>query len=98
MLVNCLPPSVLSCHCTVGIGDPSAVAENVAALPVGTVSSTCCLVTTGALAFWTVSVAASEVAGPPTVLVNTARYWLWFIDAVVFRVKVALVALGKGAN
>ena len=28
MLVNVLPPLVLTCHCTLGVGVPLAVAEN----------------------------------------------------------------------
>ena len=37
MLLNVDPPSVLTCHCTVGVGLPLAAAVNVAVPPTGTV-------------------------------------------------------------
>jgi len=33
MLVNVVPPLVLTCHCTVGVGLPDAAAVNVAVVP-----------------------------------------------------------------
>jgi hypothetical protein len=36
-LLNATPPSVLTCHCTVGVGEPVAVAVKVAVWPAVTV-------------------------------------------------------------
>src|SRR5467141_1901144 len=36
-MLKVTPPSVLSCHCTVGVGDPVAAAVNVAVWPAVTV-------------------------------------------------------------
>jgi hypothetical protein len=36
-LVNVVPPSVLTCHCTVGVGEPVAAAVKVAVCPAVTV-------------------------------------------------------------
>jgi hypothetical protein len=36
-LLNVTPPSVLTCHCTVGVGDPVAAAAKVAVWPAVTV-------------------------------------------------------------
>src|SRR2546427_8777 len=36
-LLNVTPPSVLTCHCTVGVGEPVAAAVNVAVWPAVTV-------------------------------------------------------------
>ena len=32
-LLNVLPPSVLTCHCTVGVGNPDPAATSVTGLP-----------------------------------------------------------------
>ena len=67
------PPSVLTCHFTVGVGLPEAAAVNDAVTPSATVASDGCVVTDGGAS--TVSVAAADVA-VPYVLVKTARYCL----------------------
>src|SRR5258707_4544365 len=36
--LNVTPPSVLTCHCTVGVGEPVAAAVKVAVSPAGSVS------------------------------------------------------------
>src|SRR4029077_12003124 len=72
------PPSVETSHCTVGAGNPEAVASKRALCPSLTVTLTGCLVTDGA--FCTVSVAASLVASPAAFL-NVARYW-WPLSVV----------------
>ncbi len=75
-----VPPSVETCHCTVGAGEPEAAAVNVAVPPTVTVALAGCVVTTGAVS--TVSVAAVVVA-EPALFVNTARYCVPFCAAVV---------------
>ena len=46
--VHEVPPSALTCHCTVGVGLPTAAAEKVTVLP-GRAARACgCAVTTGA--------------------------------------------------
>src|SRR5687767_8288772 len=65
------PPSVESCHCTVGAGEPLAAAVKVAIAPSQTVLLFGFVVTAGGVL--TVSVAAVVVAVPHE-LVNTARY------------------------
>jgi hypothetical protein len=79
MFVNVELPAGADCHCTVGAGVPEAAAVNEAGEPALTVTLDGCVVTTGALV--TVSVAAFELA-VPTLLVNTARYWLPVCDTV----------------
>ena len=68
-----MPPSVLTCHCTVGVGLPLAAAVKVAVWPALTVSLLGLLVTAGAKS--TVSVAGVVVALRPAVLLKTASYW-----------------------
>ena len=46
-LENVAPPSVETCHCTVGVGDPLAAAVNTAVCPAFTVESVGFVVTTG---------------------------------------------------
>ena len=70
MLLQVEPPSMLTCHCTVGVGLPVAAAVKVAVCPALTVTLAGLVVTVGA--YCTVSVAAAVVA-EPTVLVKTAR-------------------------
>ena len=70
MSVNVVPPSVLTCHCTVGVGMPLAVAVNVAMLPALTVIDES-VDTVGATA--SVNVAGLLVK-LPRLLVNTASY------------------------
>jgi hypothetical protein len=71
IFVNVVPPFVLTCHCTVGVGDPLAAAVNVAVAPALTVAFAGLVVIAGAE--FTVSVAAAVVA-ELTLFVNTARY------------------------
>ena len=66
-----MPPLVLTCHCTVGDGEPLAAAVNVAVWPTVTDWLTGLVVKTGEPI--TVNVAAVVVA-EPTLLVKTARY------------------------
>ncbi len=73
MLLNVTPPSVETCHCTVGLGLPEAAAVKLALVPVQVVTFEGLVVTAGAVL--TVRVAAVEVA-LEQVFVNTARYWL----------------------
>ena len=71
-LLNVAPPSVLTCHCTVGVGEPLAAAVKVAVWPAVTVWFTGCVVIVGSVGEFTVSEAAVVVADPAE-LVNTAR-------------------------
>ena len=79
MLVKVVPPSVLTCHCTV-----SALLElatvNVALCPVLTVRLAGCVVTKS-----TVKVAA-DVVTVPALLVKTASYSSLFCAAVAVNV------------
>ncbi len=74
MAVNVEPPSVLTSHCTVGVGVPPAAAVKVAVFPATTVAAVGCVVMLGATAVSTVSVAAVVVA-LPSLLLKTAWYW-----------------------
>ena len=89
-LLNVTPPSVLTCHCTVGVGEPDAAAVKVAVWPAVTVWLAGWVVIVGSVEF-TVSVAAVVVA-VPAAFVNTARYWLPFCDKVVVKLRVVEVA------
>src|SRR5450432_847050 len=89
ILLNVAPPSVENCHCTVGVGVPLAAAVNTAVPPAFTVTSTGFSVITGPAV--TVSVAAVVVA-LPTLLVNTARYWLPLSVACAVKLSVVEVA------
>src|SRR4029077_8680449 len=46
-LLNVAPPSVLNCHCTVGVGEPVAAAVKVAVWPAATVWLAGCMVIVG---------------------------------------------------
>jgi hypothetical protein len=46
-LLNVVPPSVLTCHCTVGVGEPVAAAVKVAVWPAATVWLAGCVVIVG---------------------------------------------------
>ena len=48
MLLNVAPPSVETCHCTVGVGKPLAAAVNVAVPPEQVVWFVGCVVIAGA--------------------------------------------------
>ena len=87
--VNVVPPFVLTCHCTVGVGVPVAAAVNVAFAPAATVTLVGLVVITGAAVI--VSEAAVEVT-LLTELVNTASNRLPFCPAVVVKLKVVEVA------
>ena len=65
------PPSVLTCHCTLGVGLPVAEAVKETEWPAVTVWLVGLEVTMGA--YRTVSVALAVVT-VPTLLMNTARY------------------------
>src|SRR5271156_2493990 len=70
--VNVPPPFVLTCHCTVGVGEPDAAAVNVAVAPAVTVTLVGSVVIVGAVfAAFTVNV-AFVVGALPGALVNTA--------------------------
>src|SRR3984885_11618428 len=74
--VNDVPPFVLTCHCTVGVGEPDAAAVKVAVAPAVTDTFAGLVVIVGAVfAAFTVKVAAVVVA-LPAALVNTASYLL----------------------
>ena len=89
MLLNVVPPLVLICHCTVGVGCPLAPAVNVAVSPLVTVWFNGFNVI--AAAVFTVS-SAGLVFDDPAVLVNAARYWFPFWPADVVKLRVVDVA------
>ncbi len=90
--VKVVPPLVLTCHWTVGVGLPLAAAVNVAVFPALTLWFVGLVVTTGAAnAGNTVSVAVVVVA-EPCEFVNTARYLLPVWAAVVTKLSVVEVA------
>ena len=93
--VKVVPPFVLTCHCTVGVGDPVAAAVNTALAPAVTVTFAGFVVITGAEV--TVSVADVDVA-LLTELANTASYKLPFCPAVVAKLKVVDVAPATGVK
>src|SRR5262249_5607652 len=96
MLVKLAPPSLLTCHCTVGAGVRVAAAVNVAVLPAAAVWFAGWIVTTGAVL--TVKL-AGLLAALPAVLVKTASYRLPFCAAVgllmISVVEVAPAMLAK---
>jgi hypothetical protein len=66
------PPLALTCHCTVGVGEPDAAAVNVAVAPAVTVTFAGFVVITGAV-FPPVTVrVAAVVVALPAVFVKTA--------------------------
>jgi len=71
-LVNVAPPFVLTCHCTVGVGEPEAAAVNVAVAAAVTVTFAGFVVIAGVV-FPPVTVrVAAVVVALPAALVNTA--------------------------
>src|SRR5437660_649193 len=82
-LLKLLPPSVLTCHCTVGAGVPLAAAVKVALLPAHTVWPVGWVVMPGAAL--TVRPATSVVTAPHALL-NTARYCLPLSPALGVKV------------
>ena len=89
MFAKVLPPSVLSCHCTVATGLALAAAVNVAVWPAVCVWFAGCVVICAT--YCTVSVAALVVA-VPFALVKIARYSYWFCVKLVVKLSVVLVA------
>jgi hypothetical protein len=93
--VKVVPPFVLTCHCTVGVGDPVAAAVKVAVAPAATDTFAGFVVTTGRV--FTVSVAAVVVADPAE-FVNTASYAFPLCAAVVVKLKLVEVAPANAVN
>jgi hypothetical protein len=91
MLLKVPPPSVLTCHWTVGAGKPLAAAVNVAVVPAHTVWGVGWVVTAGGT--FTVKVAAVVVA-VLHVFVNTARYCLPLSAPTAVKLSVVEVAPG----
>src|SRR6516162_5475892 len=90
MALQVTPLSVLTCHCTVGVGVPLAAAVNDTLAPAVTVWLVGWVVMVGAAV--TVRVAALVVA-LPALLVKTASYSLPFMAVVTLvSVSVGLVA------
>jgi hypothetical protein len=88
--VNVPPLFVLTCHCTVGVGEPDAAAVNVAVAQAVRVTFVGSVVMVGAVfPAFTVRVAFVVVA-LPAVLVKTARYLLPLM-AVVVLVRLSVV-------
>src|SRR2546425_2589315 len=90
-MLKVAPPSVLTCHCTVGVGEPVAAVVKVAVWPAFTVWFAGCVAMTGGVGEFTVSVAAVVVAVPAE-FVNTARYWFPLCDKAVVKLSVVEVA------
>ena len=80
MLVKVVPPSVLTCHCTVSALPVELATVKEALCPVLTVRLAGCVVTKS-----TVKVAA-DVVTVPALLVNTASYSSLFCAAVAVNV------------
>src|SRR5438034_17779 len=95
MSLNVMPPSVESCHCTVGAGEPLAAAVKVTGVPAHTFWSVGFVVTSGRVS--TVSVAALVVA-EPQLLLKTARYCLPLSAGAVVKVSVGEVAPMMSVN
>src|SRR4051794_829339 len=95
MSENVAPPSVETCHCTVGDGLPEAEALKLNGSPAATAWSDGLDVTDGAVC--TVRLAAVVVV-EPTTLVKTARYWWPSSAPVAVPAKVVEVAPGMSVN
>ena len=87
------PPSVLTSHCTVGLGLPLAAAVKVADCPAVTVALDGAVVIAGGVC--TVRRAAVVVA-LPTALLKTASYRLAFWFAALVKLSVPEVAPAMG--
>src|SRR5882672_7279422 len=96
MLLN-VTPSVLTCHCTVGVGEPVAAAVKVAVWPAVTVWFVGWVVIVGSVGEFTVSVAALVVAVPAE-FVNTARYWFPLCNKLAVKLSVVEVAPETSLN
>ncbi len=94
-LEKVLPPSGLTCHCTVGVGVPLAMAVKVKLLPALIVWLDGGVLIVGGT--FTVSVAAPVVM-LPMLLVKTASYSLPFCVASVVNISVVEVAPLTGLN
>ncbi len=75
VLVQVDPPLVLTCHWTVGVGEPVAAADRSATLPACTERFEGCCVMDGATGATTVKVAAWDVIELDP-CVKITRYWL----------------------
>ena len=96
MLLKVMPPSVLTCHCTVDAGELEAAAVKVTALPAVMVWLTGFMVTLGGVL--TVKTAALVVA-VPAALVKTARNWKPLLAATApEKFSVVFVAPGMSVK
>ncbi len=73
---------MLTCHCTVGVGDPLAEAVKLAVAPAATATEAGVLFTIGFDAVELTVRTAALLATEPAALLNTARYWLPVIAVV----------------
>ena len=89
ILLKDVPPSVETCHWTVGVGVPEAEAVKVALLPTQTEAFDGFPVM--APAVLTVRIAAVVVTGEPQELLSTARKRLLFCAAIVVNDNVGFV-------
>src|SRR5579871_4954992 len=94
MLLKLRPPSTLTCHCTLGVGEPVAWAVKVAIWPAATdwLAGEPLAPTAGTLPE-TVRVAGLLVTLPGP-LPKRASYWLPLSAVCAIRVRAAEVALG----
>jgi hypothetical protein len=92
------PRSRLICHCTVGTGEPDAVAVNVTASPAATVAFWGSAVSVGAVVVAVTASTASAVVALPALLVNTARKRLPSSAGPVVNANVVDVAPPMSAN
>jgi hypothetical protein len=81
--LNVVPPSVLTCHCTVGNGLPVAADVKATTVLAAALTGDGCSVTVGAL--FTARMAAVDVAAGDVPLVHTARYWCPWSDACAVK-------------
>src|SRR6185369_12231395 len=95
MSLNVSPPSMLSCHCTVGAGLPLALALKVT-LPGQTVWLDGFNVTTGPLSRVKIAAVLGTLAAHT--LLKRARYWLPLSAATALKVKLGLVAPAMSLN
>jgi hypothetical protein len=93
-MLKVAPLSALTCHWTVGVGEPVAAAVKTAVWPAVTAWFTGCVVIVGGVAGFTVRVAAVVVADPAE-FVNTAWYWFPFCNKAAVKLRVVKVAPGR---
>ncbi len=92
-LLHVVPPSVDTCHWTVGVGVPDAAAVNVAVVPATTVTFAGCLVIAGLMAVVVVVVVVVDevvVVGVVDVVVDFVVLDVVVVDLVVLDVVVVL--------